>query len=127
MIVDGLGHVSLDNGAAPQQQGAQAGPGVMAPPTPAAALAQPNIHQGSISSTGRKPAPAAAGATDTSVLANGAAAAQPQQPQGLNLSAGAAGAGAAPNLMIGDYAQSAAVAAAAAAGIMGSSQVPFRQ
>ena len=39
VIVDGLGHVSLDSG----------------PPAPAA---QPNIHQGSIPATGRRDKPA---------------------------------------------------------------------
>ena len=82
MIVDGLGHVSLDSGSQPQQQQQQ--------------LVQnaANIHQGSIPATGRK---------DPQRVQNGAA--QQQQQQGLNMAQGS-------NIIAGASAAAAAAASA---------------
>jgi len=129
MIVDGLGHVSLDSGAQQQQQAA-------------AAVGQANIHQGSILATGRKQIAAAGSSPNMSsapstpmsaptslqynqliggavapclVMSNGGqaptvATANVQQ-QGMNLVVANAGQQQQPqqqaNLMIGDYLQSA--------------------
>lgn len=108
MIVDGLGHVSLDSGTNVASASAVNMPAVAA-----------NIHQGSIPATGRKAGAGAASSSQPTTplsapnslplnqLIGGAVspnlvnAAAGQSHQGLNLSTG----GANPNLMIGDYMQ----------------------
>ena len=110
MIVDGLGHVSLDSGTNVASASAVNMPAVAA-----------NIHQGSIPATGRKAGASAAAASSSqpttplsapnslplnqliggAVSPNLVNAAAGQSHQGLNLSTGGANA----NLMIGDYMQ----------------------